>query len=366
MGLLDKARNTAYEEYEETTSQPADKINEPNYADIPTIYLSCLGGCGHTYSSKSTGMGNLADAALQGHAVYCDVEPHKRNKNWYWGCQYSSCPASDDHEVACVGGCGQVAAPEWGWSISTNGYLTDVRSSPNPSKTFVSISSHKKKCLENAKTLDITYTCGFYYYQCNSSNTCPNSGSHVSSSSSGITSPPSSSTPPPSLSYHACGDHETSVSGDHSLQASCSSTDSNGNSCTVTSFYACDNHSHVYPVPTVVCPAHSWTSCGGTVSHATTCGSGHTYYTCNPEAVSAHIGHIAVVCPAHSWTSCGGMVSHATTCGSGHTYYTCNPSAVSWHTADRTCSRTGCNATYTDCSRGSDTKHCLGKYKWHK
>ena len=51
------------------------------------------------------------------------------------------------------------------------------------------------------------------------------------------------------VSYHACGVHETTVSGDHSLQASCSSTDANGNSCTVTNFYACDNHSHVYPPP---------------------------------------------------------------------------------------------------------------------
>lgn len=53
----------------------------------------------------------------------------------------------------------------------------------------------------------------------------------------------------PSPTYHACGDHLTSVSGDHSLQASCTSTDSNGNSCTVTSFYACDGHSHSYPSP---------------------------------------------------------------------------------------------------------------------
>ena len=50
-----------------------------------------------------------------------------------------------------------------------------------------------------------------------------------------------------SVSYHVCGEHETTVSGDHSLQASCTSTDANGNSCTVTNFYACDNHSHVYP-----------------------------------------------------------------------------------------------------------------------
>ena len=104
LGLLDDARNTAYEKYKKTTSQPADKINTPNYVDIPTIYLPCMGGCGHLYSSKSTGMGNLAGASLQGHAVYCSSEPHKRNKNWYFGCQYSSCPVSNQHDVACRGG----------------------------------------------------------------------------------------------------------------------------------------------------------------------------------------------------------------------------------------------------------------------
>ena len=55
--------------------------------------------------------------------------------------------------------------------------------------------------------------------------------------------------PPPSPTYHACGVHETSVSGDHSLQASCTSTDSNSNTCTVTNFYACDSHTHSYPAP---------------------------------------------------------------------------------------------------------------------
>ncbi len=189
---------------------------------------------------------------------------------------------------------------------------------------------------------------------------CPDCTSHCSSPCSCTNSGTCNGT----VSYHACGNHETSVSGDHSLQASCSSTDSNGNSCTVTSFYACDGHTHSYPVPTVVCPAHSWTSCGGTVSHATTCGSGHTYYTCNPEAVSAHIGHIAVVCPAHSWTSCAGTVSHATTCGSGHTYYACNPSAVSWHVTSRTCTRPNCGSTYTNCTKGDGT--CTGgRYTWH-
>ena len=130
------------------------------------------------------------------------------------------------------------------------------------------------------------------------SSNCTNASAHASSSggstppSSGGSNPPSSggSTPPssggsnppsgggsnptPTPTYHACGVHETSVSGDHSLQLSCSSTDSNGNYCTVTNFYACDSHTHSYPAPpptptptppppptTVACGARGWTGC---------------------------------------------------------------------------------------------------------
>ncbi len=105
-------------------------------------------------------------------------------------------------------------------------------------------------------------------------------------------------TPAPSPSYHACGVHETSVSGDHSwvtpacgdsthagyacqigsshtnLQASCTATDSNGNSCTVTGFYTCSPHTHVYPAP----PEPS----------LSTCANGHSYDPNNPSAYKRH------------------------------------------------------------------------------
>ena len=53
--------------------------------------------------------------------------------------------------------------------------------------------------------------------------------------------------------FHPCGKHLTSESGDHTLQASCTSTNDQGRSCTVTSFYACDGHSHVYPTTQAEC-----------------------------------------------------------------------------------------------------------------
>ena len=129
------------------------------------------------------------------------------------------------------------------------------------------------------------------------------------SSSSGGSTPPTGSTPPSNLDIqYACGDHNGPSSGssghtaascgtsghyicdgaDHSLQASCSSTDSNGNSCTVTSFYACDSHTHSYPPTTVEC-GHS--NCSEMVSsrtsHRATCGSGsHTYWPGCPNNTS--------------------------------------------------------------------------------
>ncbi len=188
-------------------------------------------------------------------------------------------------------------------------------------------------------------------------------------------------TPTPTPSYHACGVHQTSVSGDHSLQASCS----RDSRCIAQSFYYCQHSSHTYrtapPLPPPVrCPANSWTNCGGTSSHATKCKSGHTYYTCNLSAVTARKGHqknTPVVCPAHSWTGCGGTSSHATTCKAGHPYYSCNPAAVTahkWHVkAGVKCPAhawTNCNGSsshQTTCGRGHKYYTCnLSAVRAHK
>ena len=127
--------------------------------------------------------------------------------------------------------------------------------------------------------------------------------------------PPSGSNPTPTPSYHACGEHETTVSGDHSLQASCSSSNSNGN-CTVTNFYACDSHTHSYPSPpepaTVTCPVR-------------TC---QARYDPKSSAAAQHT-HQTFPCGAHSGWACSNphIVEHSTpkTCKRcGTTFYSCN------------------------------------------
>ena len=192
-----------------------------------------------------------------------------------------------------------------------------------------------------------------------------------------------------------CG-HLSTASGDHSLQASCS-TDS---TCIATNFYQCQHSSHTYPAPTptptptptVVCPANSWTNCGGTTSHASTCTGGHTYYTCgtanawhqdrtctrcsqtyqncgnSATACQGSKWHtetpqvVLVACGAASWTGCTSQLTssteHQVTCSGGHSYWTCG-TATAWH-KDRTCSR--CSQTYQNC--GNSATACQGS-RWH-
>ena len=120
---------------------------------------------------------------------------------------------------------------------------------------------------------------------------------------------------------------------DHSLQASCSSTDANGNSCTVTNFYACDSHTHSYPAPpappTVLC-GNSWTGAGACI-----------------------YGRVA-----------SSRTEHQATCSTHGTYWSCNPTAQAWHGDLHTCTRPGCGASYTKCTKGDGT--CSGgRYTWH-
>lgn len=340
----------------------------------PAASLTCP-VCNVTYSGEN--LGGIGD-----HVTLCSVNGHKVSPWPYFSCESSGCPLSNEHHTfVCEGGCGEL--------FRSPTYLSPPPSSQGAGNMVKIYYDHRRDpCGKKTGTLT---TCSSRAFTCQSPE-CPNDTNHLVKGECGdhevrkgdasevsahsklptshsqqgrcavthafdgetyqcvlintyycdlhdfhdfvdgvgtypIIEPEEPTNPPSSPSYHSCGNHETSVSGDHSLQASCSASNANG-SCTVSGFYACDGHSHVYPSP--------------------------------PDPPSP------TLCPANSWTGCGSTTSEATTCGSGHTYYTCNPSAVSWHTADRTCSRTGCNATYTDCSRGSETKHCLGKYKWHK
>ena len=207
---------------------------------------------------------------------------------------------------------------------------------------------------------------------------------------------------PPALppSYHPCGQHLTTVSGNHSLQASCS-RDSN---CIASSFYWCQHSSHTYPAPaptpppptTVACGAASWTGCTADVSssteHNVSCRANHSYWTCgtsnawhasrtctrcgntysncdnSSSACQGSKWHtetpqvVLVACGAASWTGCTSQLTssteHQVSCSGGHSYWTCG-TAVAWH-KDRTCS--SCSQTYQNCSNSATA--CQGS-RWH-
>ena len=213
--------------------------------------------------------------------------------------------------------------------------------------------------------------------------------------------------PAPTISYHPCGQHPTTASGVHSLQASCSETNSRGDRCTATSFYQCQHSSHTYPAPTptptptppttVTCGAASWTGCTADVSSSTehnvscranhsywTCGTsnawhasrtctrcGNTYSNCDNSATACQSSKwhtetpqvVLVACGAASWTGCTSQLTsstaHQVSCSSGHSYWTCG-TAVAWH-KDRTCSP--CRQTYQNCSNSATA--CQGS-RWHR
>ncbi len=103
----------------------------------------------------------------------------------------------------------------------------------------------------------------------------------------------SACTQPTTPAMHPCGVHATSVSGDHSLQASCLETNESGYSCTVTGFYACQTHTHQYPT-LVRCgrKVNGYRVCDESVlseqQHYVTCPNGHSHWSCKSEDYNHH------------------------------------------------------------------------------
>lgn len=167
---------------------------------------------------------------------------------------------------------------------------------------------------------------------------------------------------------HACGTHTTSVSGNHSLQASCSETDSYGQGCTVTSFYACQTHTHQYPALVSGACGHTYTSSNSYNHRSETCPTNSNGHSCTSGSYYACQSHTHVY-PRTCWRSaCNEVVNdaaeHKETCGSGaHSFWPGCPdlNVRSWHQRSyhelRNCSRCGsqfrlCSNNDNSCSNG--------------
>lgn len=178
-------------------------------------------------------------------------------------------------------------------------------------------------------------------------------------------------TPTPAPSLHVCGVHPSSQSGDHSLQASCSETDSYGQSCTVTSFYACQSHTHQYPALITGACGHTYTSGSAynhrsvtcpTNSHGDSCILGTSYF-CSP-----HTHQYPAPTISCGRAACKQTVSspneHRETCAAGHRWWSCNQGNYNWnynHHRVRTCRRAGCGQSWQRCTRPANarTPRCL-------
>lgn len=340
LGMLASARDTAYEAYKKTTSQPSDKGPEPKYADIPNFSLSCLNGCGTVYQSKSVGLGNLSDKAIMGHGVYCTSDPHK--SYWYYSCppEYPGCPASDDHYLSCVGGCGQTGKPQWGYIGRTSYGYSDKKGLVG--NQLVTIASHLKRCGARLSKTNPSRTCPGRYYACNNqtSANCPNASNHVSDST-----PPQSTDNTPN-----CQD----CTSDCSSPCSCTNSGTCGGTVTdnTPNCSGCTSHC------SSPCSCSDSGTCNGTVAAPPPSPPEPTLVACERGrgcTVRSSNGRQCYVDPSRS--ACG------------HGYWSCNASAVSWHVTPHPCTRSGCDASYTNCSRGNGTCRAPhprgGTYKWH-
>ena len=147
-----------------------------------------------------------------------------------------------------------------------------------------------------------------------------------------------------------CGDHRyypCRVLPKHKRAITCP-RDSNGQSCSHGTYYACSPHTHLYP------SANNNNNNGNS-------GNGNS----DNSGDSGSSG--LVTCGGARWTGCSGASSrtqhHVPSCSNcGNAYWTCSEYA-SRHTTTYTCQRTGCGASLTRCQNGPG-KCVNGGYHW--
>ena len=291
---------------------PPGKTNPVNSESIPMLGADCKNACGTFYYDSL-------------HTDYYSGFPNgiSTSLGWIPG------RARSHHQTSCTG---TASCGDWYWTCD------GIESGGTARHLLRTCKIQGRQWNSGTSSYD-TVTCNMEYRNCdNPGGRCFNgssAGNHphnddvTTQNSYPIIGPePPPPPPPPSPTYHACGEHETSVSGDHSLQASCSSTDSNGNYCTVTNFYACQSHTHSYPAPP---PPPPTVSCA-----RSECG----------EQVSDRLKH---------------RVDNCSNCNA--VYWTCYPNAIYDHETTFTCRRSGCGQSFTRCSN-TPTSCQSANYHW--
>ncbi len=281
--------------------------------------------CTTIYYASAYGLGNIITLAeggssggYKGHRHTCTEEhvywtigigkeTYVSSPYSYWSCPpktSSTCPLREYHLKKCPGTCGEYNVIKHG--ISANDYYLETH-----------LVYCNEKVPRTASSLWLFSDCHGTYYSCAGVSTCTNASNHIDDDddsteqdTQGLQTEQTQT--PSSPSMHACGVHEDWQSGDHSwitpacgdsthagyacqigsshtnLQASCTATNTSGQTCTVTSFYDCQNHTHQYPT---LVPCRN-RSCGQLVTnkweHVVTCRNGHRYWSCLPSHHEYH------------------------------------------------------------------------------
>ena len=196
---------------------------------IPLSEGHHLATCSQKHSKwKSNWAGNVAKPAIE--IAVSDPPP-------YWNCPNDpgQCSYRMFHNRACKGTCGSEFPTH---PNHYNPHWTDCKETVK--------NSARNTLIGNL----ITGECNGYYYSCTQTSAdCIHATYHRNgdddSTASNPTPTPTPSPSPPSM--HACNVHETWQSGDHSLTY-CYKTNANG-TCTVGTYYACEDHTCVFPDP---------------------------------------------------------------------------------------------------------------------
>ena len=233
---------------------PPDYSEDPPPPDI-------AGVCGHNFQNSE--LTNHAPAIGSCGHVYSPCTPGNHN-TWVHG----SCPSLHAY-YACQGS---------SHARQANCSETDANGNTCTVTNFYPCDSHTHQF----PTTTVTYTCGIH-----------------SGASSGESSDHKTTISGWSGSFYECQPHTNFSCGHtdlfanaayHAPRSSCTQTNANGQSCTVTNFYDCAQHTHVYPAPTISCGRSGCTqTVSSSTQHSATCASGHSYWTCKPSDVKRHI-----------------------------------------------------------------------------
>ncbi|MYB00598.1 hypothetical protein F4X90_13110 [Candidatus Poribacteria bacterium] len=203
------------------------------------------------------------------------------------------------------------------FSLPAQGTDQPVTAAPAPSASITGdCGTHTISTSQAANHAAVNFACGSHtYYACQT--------------------PATSETNRHSHQTLPCGSHSgyrCTATSSHTQTTTCPS-DTNGQSCSYGSYYACSPHTHAYPEPPANPPPPPSPPPSTTVS-------------CGRSACTASVSSRS---------------EHWTPCDAGHSYWSCSDSQTNRHRT-RTCRRSGCGQSWQACVDGWNAPACPSPY----